>query len=78
MGDLGWRDEHVRRSSVLCVILIGRVRESAGQHFSSRARRGVGWRRVERRRGKMAVGLRKGRSREGGRQMRESVYEKAD
>lgn len=26
----------VRRSSALCVILIGRIRESAGQHFSNR------------------------------------------
>lgn len=32
----------VRRSSVLCVILIGRIRESADQHFSSRDGRGVG------------------------------------
>lgn len=42
---------HISMSSgaVLCLILIGRIRESAGQHFSYRDRRRVGRGRAERR-----------------------------
>lgn len=49
------------------MILIGRIRDSAGQHFSNRDRRGAGWRRVERRNGGITRGCEQiGGERKGG------------
>ncbi len=44
------------------MILIGRIRDSAGQHFSNGDRRGAGWRRAEKRHG----GITRGREQIGG------------